>query len=295
MLDILQTKLELASLNSRIRTWAKVVGLSLKDALVKQAGLLKWELMAGAPPKNLRRSKQRGIRDASLLFHPRPRDYFRTKKQRGRNGIIWLYATPQILYGVQDEDYRPEMTLTDALQIKSGKPFRFERQNKWQDLGQVSSTRFVKAGKFKRSSLTAKGRLRKGVSLTSSETGQKAIKVNRTIITQSTFRKLQKHLSDQFGKLKAAWVVDLSRFKVARAIPEWVMKHVRAGRARGFTVMQLNGPKPYIQIISRAHGVEHKASINNARRAARKRLGAMLADMRLHLRGVKKQAGFKHA
>lgn len=53
MFEVLKAKVDLANLNSRIATWAKHVGLTLPQALLKQGGLLKQELMAGAPPRNL--------------------------------------------------------------------------------------------------------------------------------------------------------------------------------------------------------------------------------------------------
>jgi len=52
---------------------------------------------------------------------------------------------------------------------------------------------------------------------------------------------------------------------------------------------------PFLQIISRATGVEKKSSIRMVRAAIKNRTSAMQADLKLYLAGIKKKAGFKHA
>lgn len=267
MLDVLITQINMANLNSRIQVWAKAAGVSLAEALQKQAGLLKWELMAGAPPRNLARSKKEATKDAKATFFPKPLDDFKGSKAQGK-GIIWLYAANQparVLVGVDSQDYQPQATPEQMKKLHAASRKNF-RGAAWHTVGQRG-----KANPFK------------------------VLKLNRTVVGRGRLRSFIKDLQNNFGKLKAAWVVDHGRFNIARAIPQWVSKHVTSGKARGATLIQLGGPKPFIKIISRAHGVEHKASVQNVRRTVKKRLGAMLADMRLHLRGVKKKAGFKAA
>lgn len=267
MLEVLQTKIAMDNLNQRTQSWAKAVGISLPQALVKQGGALKYELMEGGPPRNLARSKKQAAKDAKKTFFPKPLDTFKGRQAQG-DGMIWLYAGQKggrFLVGVKPEDFKPNLT-DDQMKAEHLKPFRGAA---WHEIGKRQTK--DKGNPFH------------------------VMRLNRTVVNRGRFKKFIKKLQDNFGKLKASWAVHMMHFKHHRPIPQWIMKHINSGKARGYTVMKLAGPKPFIQIISRASGVEHKNSIKNVRRAVKKRAGAMLADIRLYLNGIKKKAGFKHA
>lgn len=267
MLDVLQTKLSIANLNSRIQTWAKAVGVTLPQALLKQGGALKVELMRGAPPRDLSRSKKQATKDVKKSFFPKPTETFKGAKAQGK-GMIWLYAGKnggRFLAGVHPEDFIPNASdeAMRAIHAESKKQFRGAA---WHRLGERG-----KDNPFK------------------------VFRINRTVVNRGRLRAFTRLVQNSFGKLKASWVVDLGLFRNNANVPQWIAKHIQSGEAKGATVMNLNSDKPFVRIISRANGVEHSRSRENVRRAVKRRAGAMLADIRLHLQGIKKKVGFKAA
>lgn len=254
-----------AALTGRIQAWSKAAGLTFPQALKKQAGLLKQDLWKGAPPANRNKATTKAEKDVKARFFPKPLKVFSTQKQRGKNGMVWLYAHPNALPGVKQEDYRPELGLSDVISMLNNENLR-RKGAKWQDLGRIAKSKGKEQGK-----------------------GQHAMYLNRVVIGRGVLGKLVRYVRNRFGLQKAAWAVEIEKFGGKRP-PQWVAKHL--ARARGSNQTQLSGDKPFIRIISRARGVESKASVNNARRCVRKRMAAIQADMKLYLAGIKKKAGF---
>jgi len=252
-----------AALTSRIQAWQKAAGLTFPEALKKQAGLLKQDLWKGAPPSDRNRATKKAQKSVGARFYPKPKKVFSTQKQRGKNGMIWMYAHPKALPTVKQEDYRPELGLSDAISILNTENLR-RKGLKWVD----------------------KGRINKGKS------EQHAMFLNRIVISKGVIGKLLRYVRDRFGRQKAAWAKGYEQFGIKRP-PQWVARHLAT--AKGNNQIHLTGDKPFIRIISQSRGVESARSISNVRRSIKKRAASMQADMKLYLAGIKKQAGFKLA
>lgn len=264
MLGALKAELDMANFNSRIATWSKVAGVSLAEGMRKQAALLKWELMESAPPKNLAKSKAKAKKDSKKTFFPNPSDPFSGPKKTGK-GMIWLYAgkkNGKFLVGTDPKDYQLGISETAMDKLQDQQRSGFFRGAAWHQIG-----------------------------LRGKKEPFHVMRLNRTVVGRGKFNQFIKRMQDSFGKLKAAWAVDLPKVGESRTVPKWIAKHIP--KAKGKTIISLDGPKPFIQIISNARGVEHQRSIDNVRRAVKKRSGSMVADMRLYLAGVKKKSGFK--
>jgi hypothetical protein len=271
-----QTTIDTSVLQRRVKEWAAAVGVSMQEAVHKQAGLLKWELMAGAPPKSLKASKAKALKDARGQFRPgensqtkQPWNVFAGKKV-GKGTTRWLYAGPSFVAGVDQADFQPQMSASEMHKLMAANR-GFLRGAAWHDQGEkIKGTKKYKASRGK----------------------QHVMILRRTVVKPSQFKKLQGVLMESFGKLKAAWAVDLDQFPMAESkkIPPWVSKHLRSG-VKGTNVIMLNGDKPHIDIINQSPGVSHQRAVDNVRRAVKKRAGAIAADIKLYLNGTKKKAG----
>lgn len=260
-LDLLKTNVSTASLVQRTQAWSKAAGVTFRQGLKIQGGLLIKDLISLASPKSKAKGEAKIESDVRMVFAPLPSEPFGREKRGGKHGMSYLYASPGALMGVKNEDYRPKMEVP----AMRGELRRIKhRGKKWINIG---------------------GR------------GQQVkMRVNRIVVGKGNFRKLIKAVADRVGLQKAAWAVGWRELGVSGSIPPWVSRHLTSGAARGVLVNGLSNPeRPYLQIISRASGVEKKSALIKMRGAIKKRMGAMQADMKLYLAGIKKQAGFKHS
>jgi len=264
---------DMTLLHQRIPEWAKIVGVTVDDALAYHAGQLKWELMAGAPPKSLAKSQAKAVKDTKKVFFAgkeggKALDIFFGPQAQGK-GMRWLYAGPKYLVGVQPDDFQPGMGV-DQMQREMNEYRRgFFRGAGWHEIGIRGRGAGAETG------------------------GQHVHRINRTIVRRGELEKLRKVLKNNFGKLKAAWAVGMEQFPVAasKAIPGWVKKHIPT--ASGRNEIHLSGPATYVEIINFSPGVTHDRAMANVRRAVKKRAGAIKKDLQLYLQGIKKAADFK--
>lgn len=257
-------EVDMTKLNAALRRCASELNLSFPKVVRHQAGLFKADVVAALPPKNLARSKKSAERDAKKVFFPKPQQTFTGDQAHGK-GMRWLYAANQparVVVGVSDADYRLDLGPDQMRRVQYESELRGK---KWEKIG----TR----GKKKPFNV---------------------IRLNRVVVQRGNYRKHIKALKDSFGKLKASWAVDWERFNIARALPNWIRKHLQV--AKGRTVdMSTNRDNPFVELISNAAGVSKPQAIKAIRAAVKKRVGAMTADLRNQLRGAYKRAGFANA
>jgi hypothetical protein len=260
MPDLLTAKIDTSNLVKRTQVWSKAAGLSFRDALEVQAGLLVKDLVAGAAPRSLARAQKRAELDVKHVFNPGPTAAFASAKRGGKKGMTWLYASKEAVVGIKSTDLR-------------------------QGDSAVSLLKLYRAAQKKPRGATYKKLSTRGK--------QRVMQLNRIVIGRAKFSRFVETIRARFGMQKASWAVGWVALKVKGVLPAWVWKHVATGEAKGVLVNGLaNAEKPYLQIISRATGVERQSSLRAIRAAVKKRHGSMLADMRLYLNGTKKQAGF---
>lgn len=268
---MITAQVDTSVLVQRTRARARVAGLTFPQALKKQAGLLKWDLMKSAPPKNLSENKRLSVLATKKVFFPRPTNQFTGRKAKG-NGVRWLYAGVKggrFLVGTPEENYQPGLGVDELIKInnatQNNRPDRT-----WFQVG----NRGGKSGKNKGNPFH--------VNL-----------IQKTVVGRQNLKRLHKFTQNQFGLLKASWAFGMVNLGVNKSIPGWIKRHLDSGKAKGKVIGRLHGEKPYIQIISQAKGVEHQKSIEQVRRAVAVRERAILTDMKLYLAGIKKKAGFK--
>ncbi len=266
-MDLLKTNVSTETLSKRIGIYAKALGISLPEALEYQAGLLKAELVTGAPPRNIAKAQARAERDIRKQFHPAmnsktgaPWSIFAGKKA-GTGQVRWLYAGPKFIAGTDSDNIQSGMT-SAQIQRRTFEGRNLPRVKAWQSQGKRGN--------------------------------QHVSILHRVVVKPTAFKNAIKLVRERFGRQKAAWAVDWDKFKIAQRLPQWIRRHLPT--AKGITVFRLNNPdRPYIQIISRATGVEQERSIANVRRAVKKRYYALQKDLALILEGVKDRAGFMKA
>lgn len=256
---MLTTKLDMTNYRSRVATWSKAVGVSMREGLQIQVGLLVKDLVAGAAPKNLNKAQKRAERDVKRLFAAGPITAFPQEQRGGKRGIFWLASGPEWIYGVEPPDLQPHASLDQMRRIYSESRNQ-PRGKAWLELG--------KRGK------------------------QKAMRLDRIVVGAAKLQRFIKNQMQRFGLQKAAWGVGWDILQVRGRLPQWIRKHITSGEAKGVMLNNLSAPKPSVTIISRATGVERASSLRMVRGAIKKRAAAMLKDMKLYLNGTKKRAGF---
>ncbi len=260
-MDLLKTNVSTAMLSQRIEAWSKAAGVALPRALEYQGGLLVKDLVASAGPRNKNKAEARALRDVKSVFAVGPTEAFTQAKRGGRAGMTWLYSTPKTIVGALNSDIQPNISAIEARRILS------ESRN------QPRGKAWIKL----------------------KERGKQTVQQwNRVLIGRSKLEAVAKMVYERFGLQKAAWAVGWDVLKVSGRLPNWIRKHIVSGAAKGVLVNRLANPeKPYLQLISRATGVEHAKSLLAIRAAVKKRYASLLKDMRLYLNGTKKAAGFK--
>lgn len=255
-------KVDMTLMHQRLTEWAKATGVSMSEAVEKQAGLLKIDLMNAAPPKSLKKSRAQAARDAKKTFFGRDGTSFAGRQRRGRRGMTWLYAgkkSGRFLVGTADADFQPQLSAGQMKKVHGDSRGQF-RGAGWHFIG-------------------VRGRGTDAFSVW---------KVNRVVVRKTSMTGLQKLLMDAFGKLKAAWIKDIEQFPVARgSVPKWVANHVP--NALGENTIQTQSARPVVEIINRSPGVNGKKSLEIIHSTLRKRMAAMKIDIGLYLKGIKKK------
>lgn len=251
-------------LTATLRRYASELNLSFQKVVRHQAGLLKVDIVAALPPKNLARSKQQAEKDARKVFFPKPVKTFTGSQAEGKQ-MRWLYAANQparVLVGVSRADYQPELSADQMRRVQYETRLRGKA---WEQIGTRG-----KNNPFK------------------------VMRLNRVVVARGRLKQHIKALKDSFGKLKASWAVDWERFNIARTLPGWIRKHVPTAKGRTVDMSKL-ADTPFVEIISDATGVSKPQALKAIRAAVKKRVGAMTADLRNQLRGAYKRAGFANA
>jgi hypothetical protein len=259
--------IDLTRLNVTMNRYVKELGLKSADVTFKTAGLLVRDLVTRSAPSNLARAQQRSVRFSKNVFNQaRPRAFAFAAAQRGHGDLRWLSSGPDFLLGTMKESFQPQMSAQEAIKIYAEKA---------QPAGKKFGKSYERIG-------------RRGK--------QAVMRLNRIVISRSALLGLQKHLKDNFGKLKASWAVGWAQLQVKGRLPSWVAKHIPKMRGRGLGEIRpnLKGDRPTITIISRASGCASQQSLQMIKGALRYRVEAMKRDIKLYAKGVKKIAGFKN-
>lgn len=260
MSDILKTNLDVSNLTRRTELYAKAVGISMREAVEYQGGLLVRDLVAGANPKNLSKAQKKADADVRKVFAAGPNQAFPFDQRGGKKGITWLYASKGAVVGAHNADVKPTA-----------------------DLGEMKKDYAAERGGLRGNAFKELGRRGR----------QKTVLWNRIIVGKERFKRFTVSVRDKFGLQKAAWAYGWDVLKVKGRLPAWIRKHLTSGKAKGMLVNGLATPgKPHLTVISRATGVEHASSLRAVRAAIRKRIGSMQADLKHYLSGAKTKAGF---
>lgn len=232
------------------------VGLDSKRVVKKEVGELVKTLVKISPPSNLASSKKKPEKSVRLVFRAPPNDAFRGKKL-GRKNYRWLYASPDALVGVDAKDYRLDLDSNTAKRQLYNPP----RGKAGIDLG--------RRGK------------------------QKVIQINRKIVRRQTFNQVIRKVQNNFGRLKAGWMVGVFNGQLqltgGNRPPAWVTKH-RSG-VRGATINGLETPgNPSFTIINNAKGVGSERVREITASALKIRAKAMAANLKRILSGQKEYA-----
>lgn len=261
---VMTTTVDMTKLAQSLRRYETELGMSLPKVVKYQAGLFKQEVVNSLPPRNRKKSSEQAVKDTKKVFfagkegtqlHP-----FFGPKAEG-NGIRWLYAGDKYLVGAYPDDWKPGMSVVEMQREMSAYRNGLFRGAGWHKLKKRGN--------------------------------QYVYRINRTIIRRGELEKLRKQITANFGKLKASFAVDWEKFQIARALPAWIRKHLP--EAKGRTLDMAFGSRPFVELISNAHGVTKPQAIKAIQAATKKRVAAMAADIRNQLKGVYKRAGFANA
>lgn len=256
--------IDLTLMNTRMNRYVTELGMKASDVTKQQAGLLLRDIVNHSGPVNLAKSQKQAVEFSKNVFNQvRPAQFAFKRPQQGTGEMRWLAAGPQFLLGTDAANFQPEMSVEQAANIY------FEK---------------TKANKFGPSYVRA-GRRGK----------QHVMKLNRIVIRRGTLRSLQKIITEGFGKLKASFAVGWDELGVKGRLPAWVKRHIQKSKSngRGQVIVNLKSTRPSVTIISRANGCTGEKSLAVIKGAVRYRSAAMLKDLALYAKGIKKHAGFK--
>lgn len=248
--------IQLNDFNRGINRLITRVGLDAKRVLKKEVAELTKTLVKLTPPKNLASSKAKAAKSTAAIIRPIPPNSFRGK-QRGSNEHRWLYASPQVLVGVNQEDYRPELAVKPARKILFA-----EKQRK-------ASFRLGRRG------------------------NQVVTITQRKMVKPAVFRGVIREIQNNFGRQKAGWLAGVFKGEVkltgAGKPPAWVTKH-RHGLRGGSIDQTATTGKPSYTIINFAKGISSKHTQGQVIAALKIRAKAMKKNLEMILAGKKEYA-----
>lgn len=265
----MSARVDTTRLTATLKRYARELDLSLPKVVRHQAGLFKAEVVNTLPPKNLKKSQAKAVKDTKKVFFTgeKPLDIFFGSQAQGA-GMRWLYAGNKggrFLVGVQPDDFQPGMGVKEMQREQNELLRGHFRGAGWHLIGQRG-----KNNPFK------------------------IFRVNRTVVRRGQREQLNRKLMDNFGRLKASFAMDWERFNIAKPLRNWIRKHVPNARGRTLDFSKLPD-KPFVEMISTAHGVSKPQALKAINAAVKKRVGAMTADLRNQLKGAYKRAGFANA
>ncbi len=242
-------------------------GLNSRTVVAKETGELIKTLVRLSPPTSLAKAKQKSEKDIRGVFRPMPDEIFTGHKADGK--LHWLYASPKALLGVEKKDFKPDLDVLAAARILGND--RGTRGKAYEELGERESN----SGTY---------------------THQNVMRLNRTVISKGTFKRLVAEIKSRFGRLRASWLVSVARGPIklsgANLPPAWVTKHVDG--AKGNYVDGLGVPNfPRFTIISTATGVGKPSMANIIKAALMIRAKAMQVNATLFMKGRKNISDYK--
>lgn len=250
------------NLNEFSRSMARIsnrLRIAPAEVLKKEVGELIKTLVKLSPPKNLARSKTKAERDVRSVYRPMPKQPFHGA-QAGRREIQWLYAAPGALLGINRSNIK---TAENAASAKRNLyPLR--------EAGTPATTRLGTRGRGLKS--------------------QAVVRSNKTILSRNVIKTLSNKLKDNFGRLKAGWLVAVGEGKIkisgANMPPKWVTKHIfgARGEAQDQTFKE---SFPSFTIINRAVGVGNPEVRRIASAATAIRAKAMASNLARVISGQK--------
>jgi hypothetical protein len=261
----LTLKGDITRLNECMGVYATRLKIDPRIVVRQQAGILSRELAQGAAPASKQELDRNIEKDLRRVYSPAPRRMIPLTHRRGK-GFVWIMATPAVVTGVFESDYRIEDSAEDM-----SKMFRRTAPR---------GNRYIHLGRKNR---------KKGV--------QSAQLLDRIVVQRGVYNQFLAGLKKRGGILGGSWVVAWPVLQPKGAKPPaYKFRHVQDGTARGTYIDGLGIPgHPRFSLVNRATGCTHPRQLEMLRGKLVHRALAMTADMKNLLRGAYKRAGFKHA
>lgn len=235
------------------------VGLDAKRVVKKEVGELIKTLVKLTPPKTIAKSKKVAEKNVRSVFRKIPTKIF-TGDQAGHKDVRWLFAGSSALVGVENYNWAEEYSVNRAKQ-----ELYFLRKKLGDDTGPASN----KVGRRGKQAVTL---------------------ISRTFIKRGIFNGLVQRIKNNFGRLKAGWMVGVFKGEIpitgTNMPPGWVTKHKHGVRGDRINDLQIQGSPAYT-IINRAKGAGSAQMAEISRKALRIRHRAMAENCRRILSGQK--------
>lgn len=141
--------------------------------------------------------------------------------------FTWLYASPNALVGINDEDNFTKAGNEESLNVFLSSRKLQPRGNSYVEIG--------KRGK------------------------QRLMRINRVAVKRSQFNYVRKAMSDRVGQLRAAFYRIAKRYVPSKRVPGWVAKKFEAVEANGKSTLNESGLREgvesFIEFAIRSPGV----------------------------------------
>ncbi len=252
---------DLTNFNKGIAALRRAVPVASRVIVEKESGEVIKTLVRISPPENPRQTKENIKFNINRNFESigRQNNFDSMNNKIGPSGIKWYAANSDFLFGgAPDSDLRSASENT-LLQVHY-------RTKKIQ-----GSRRIVVPFRKQRG-------------------GQKVALITKVITSPEQRASLIKRIQGHVGRLKAAWMVAVTKGKIrisgGHQPPNWVKKHAPGARGR-FENNLMNKEFPSFTIVNFAKGVTSRSSKYFMKTALKIRAGAMLKNAHLHFVGKK--------
>ena len=262
---MITAEVDMTGFNAGIVAMMRSVGATSRQIVEKETGELIKTLVKLSPPKDPSRSKYKAETDVrsrmAMASNGGYRGFEETSGSTGASGFKWYAVDEKFLRGVLPEN----------------------------DMRKESDDKVYKAFR----TYNKKGRM--NLAFKHPRKRQRILISQRLLATPQQINSIVKRVKNNFGRLKAAWLVSTRAGAIkitgGNLPPIWVSKH--ADGARGRFENGLSTPNnPNFTIANFAKGIGHKAINSIVASAVSIRAKAMMKNAELYTSGKKNLADY---
>jgi hypothetical protein len=251
--------LDISGWNAKAARYVTELGIDGQKVIKTQAGLLVRTLINLTPPRKLGESQKaidHNVKARFGLVSSLSTGFVQGNGGKAGHGDVrWLFSTPHLLMGVEKDRDMTKAGSDELYKLY----FAIRQRRGYQERG-----------------------LR----------GKQSVRIwQKVTTTEKQSKQVANRVKAHLGRQKAGWLPSYDELRPAGAAPpQWVTRHRQGARGTFLSGLMVPGA-PSVTLVNRAFGIEKSAIV--VKQALQVRERAMVKDIDLYLKGVKKKADFK--